>query len=159
MGILQARILEWAAMPSSRGSPQPRDQTRVSCMAGRFFTIRGTREDLFRKTQLDGKSHFPISSVAISILLHISRYYWEELCRHHFKRERDSRTPLVLFFSPPSTYCRCSRWGFPGGSEVKASACNVGDLGSIPGLGRSPGEGNGNPLQCSCLENPTDGGA
>ena len=48
---------------------------------------------------------------------------------------------------------------FPGGSEVKASACNVGDLGSIPGLGRSPGEGNGNPLQDSCLENPVDGGA
>ena len=42
--------------------------------------------------------------------------------------------------------------GFPGDSEVKASACNVGDLGSIPGLGRSPGEGNGNPLQYSCLE-------
>ena len=44
----------------------------------------------------------------------------------------------------------------PGGSEVKASACNAGDLGSIPGLGRSPGEGNGNPLQYSCLENPMD---
>ena len=49
--------------------------------------------------------------------------------------------------------------GFPGGSEVKASACNAGDLGSIPGSGRSPGEGNGNPLQYSCLENPMDGGA
>ena len=49
--------------------------------------------------------------------------------------------------------------GFPGGSEIKASACNVGDLGSIPGSGRSPGEGNGNPLQYSCLENPMDGGA
>ena len=49
--------------------------------------------------------------------------------------------------------------GFPGGAEVKASACNVGDVGSIPGSGRSPGEGNGNPLQCSCLENPTDGEA
>ena len=49
--------------------------------------------------------------------------------------------------------------GFPGGSEVKASARNVGDLDSIPGLGRSPGEGNGNPLQYSCLENPMDGGA
>ena len=46
--------------------------------------------------------------------------------------------------------------GFPGGSEVKASASNVGDLGLIPGLGRSPGEGNGNPLQYSCLENPMD---
>ena len=49
--------------------------------------------------------------------------------------------------------------GFPGGSEVKASASNAGDLGSIPGSGRSPGEGNGNPFQDSCLENPMDGGA
>ena len=48
---------------------------------------------------------------------------------------------------------------FPDGSDGKASACNAGDLGSIPGLGRSPGEGNGNPLQYSCLENPMDGGA
>ena len=49
--------------------------------------------------------------------------------------------------------------GFPGGSDGKASVCNAGDPGLIPGLGRSPGEGNGNPLQCSCLENPMDGGA
>ena len=49
--------------------------------------------------------------------------------------------------------------GFPGGSEVKTSACNAGDLGSIPGLGRSPGEGNGSSLQYSCLENSMDGGA
>ena len=49
--------------------------------------------------------------------------------------------------------------GFPGGSEVKASVCNAGDPGSIPGLERSPGEGNGNPLQYSCLENPMEGGA
>ena len=49
--------------------------------------------------------------------------------------------------------------GFPGGSEVKASAWNVGDPGSIPGSGRSPGEGNVNPLQYSCLENSLDGGA
>ena len=47
----------------------------------------------------------------------------------------------------------------PGGSKVKASASNTGDPGSIPGSGRSPGEGNGNPLQYSCLENPMDGEA
>ena len=46
-----------------------------------------------------------------------------------------------------------------GGSEVKASARNAGDLGSLPGSGRSSGEGNGNPLQYFCLENPMDGGA
>ena len=44
--------------------------------------------------------------------------------------------------------------GFPGGSDSKESTCNVGDLGLIPGLGRSPGEGNGYFLQYSCLENP-----
>ena len=43
-------------------------------------------------------------------------------------------------------------WGFPVGSDSKESACNAGDLGSVPGLGRSPGEGNGNPLQHSCLQ-------
>ena len=48
---------------------------------------------------------------------------------------------------------------FLGGSEGKLSAYGAGDLGSIPGSGRSSGEGNGNPLQYSCLENPMDGGA
>ena len=48
--------------------------------------------------------------------------------------------------------------GFPGGSAGKASACNAGDMGFIPGSGRSPEEGNGNPLQYSCLENSMDGG-
>ena len=47
---------------------------------------------------------------------------------------------------------------FPGGSDGKESTCNVGDPGSTSGLGRSPGEGQGNPLQYSCLENPMDRG-
>ena len=46
---------------------------------------------------------------------------------------------------------------FPGGSDGKESACNAGDMGLIPWSGRSPGEGNGNPIQYSCLENPMDG--
>ena len=49
--------------------------------------------------------------------------------------------------------------GFPGGSVVKNLSANAGDMGSISGLGRAPGEGNGNPLQYSFLENPTDRGA
>ena len=49
--------------------------------------------------------------------------------------------------------------GFPGGSESKESACNAGDLGLISGLGRSPGEGNGYPLQYSCMEDSMDRGA
>ena len=67
-------------------------------------------------------------------------------------------------------HCRCWLWpwnkkmlapwkGFPCSSVDKESVCNAGDLCSIPELGRSPGEGNGNPLQYSCLENPTDRGA
>ena len=48
--------------------------------------------------------------------------------------------------------------GFPGGSVVKNLPANAGEVGSVPGLGRSPGEGNGNPLKYSCLENPMDRG-
>ena len=55
----------------------------------------------------------------------------------------DHLTPTILFFM-----------GFPGGSDGKESTCNVGDLGSIPGLGRSPGGEHGNPFLYSCLENP-----
>ena len=51
------------------------------------------------------------------------------------------------------------KWGFPGGSDGEESACKAGNAGSVPGSGRSPGEGNGNPLQYSCLEHPMDRGA
>ena len=94
-GILQARIPEWVAMPSSRGSSQPRDWTHVSyisSLTGGFFTTRTT-------------------------------------------------------------------WEAPGGSDGKESACNARDLGLIPGVGKSPGEGNGYWLQYSCLENSIDRGA
>ena len=66
-----------------------------------------------------------------------------------------TKVSVLSLASPPC------EWGidFLGGSDGKASACNAGDTGSIPGSGRSPGEGNGSPLQYSCLENPMDGGA
>ena len=74
--------------------------------------------------------------------------------------------PLLLPSLPPINYYIISLiaivmiiMGFPGGSDGKASVCNVGDPGSIPGSGTSPGEGNGNPLQYSCLENSMYGGA
>ena len=70
------------------------------------------------------------------------------------KRVAQSRTRLKRLSSSSSSTSLYR--GFPGGSEVKASACNVGDPSSILGLGRSPGEGNGNPLQYSCLENSMD---
>ena len=56
-------------------------------------------------------------------------------------------------------YFKLDTWDLPGGPDGKASAYNAGDQGSIPGLGRSSGEGNGNPLQYSCLENPMNRGA
>ena len=79
--------------------------------------------------------------------------------------------PCFLIFLDSLRWCLCirqnyhlfqfswTRFGFPGGSDGKASALNEGALGSIPGSGRSPGEGNGNPLQYSCLENSMDRGA
>ena len=58
----------------------------------------------------------------------------------------------------PACSWHCHVEGFPGGSSGKESACNAGDTISIPGSGRSPGKGHGNPLQYSCLENPMDRG-
>ena len=67
---------------------------------------------------------------------------------------------LVLIRSLPALTCpSVLHQAFPGSSDGKESACNVGDPGSIPGLGRSPGGGHSNPLQSSCLENPVDRGA
>ena len=74
----------------------------------------------------------------------------EKMSFHSNPKERQCQRMLKLLHN--CTHLTC-------GSEVKASACNMGDLDSIPGLGRSPGEGNGNPLHYSCLENPMDGGA
>ena len=69
--------------------------------------------------------------------------------------------PSVVNFSAVWHYflCYACYTGFPGGSDGEESACNAEDLGLITGLGRSPGEGCGNPLQYSCLRNPTDRGA
>ena len=85
--------------------------------------------------------------------------WWEVIyvvaqSRTRLKRLSSSKTYLVF----KRIYIHF-REGFPGGSDGKESAYSVGDLGSIPGSGRSSGEGNGNPLQYSCLENPIDKGA
>ena len=69
-------------------------------------------------------------------------------------RVRLTALGAVNIYAPPSIPA-----GFPGGSVVKISLANAGDLGLTPRSGRSPGGGNENPLQRSCLENPMDGGA
>ena len=81
--------------------------------------------------------------------LNCFRKDWDGSCR---KRMMSS---FVLRQKLPS---QSFQVGLPGGSDGKASGYNEGDPGSVPGPGRSPGEGNGNPLQYSCLENPMDGG-
>ena len=124
-GISQAKILEWVAMPSSRGPFRPRDQTQVSCIAGRVFTIWDNKEALGTWIYIKLVSSAVIFTLSIVL----------------------AGTLATTFFSCHLAFC---------GSAGKESTCNVGDLGSIPGLGRSPGEGKGYPLQYSGLENSMD---
>ena len=73
--------------------------------------------------------------------------------------QTEAKMPNYIYVCVCVCVCVCVYTYFPGGSDGKTSACNVGDLGSVPRFGRFPGEGNGNSLQYSCLENPMDGGA
>ena len=78
--------------------------------------------------------------------------FWTDMCSRWLSPCDDSKRLCSLMI-----YCCISEidiLGFPGGSDDKASVCNAGDLGSIPGLGRSPGQGNGSPLQYSCPKIP-----
>ena len=104
----------WSGLPfpSLRGSSKRRDQTWVSCIASRFFTIW---------------------------------VIWAQNLKKKKKRVKYSIDHFVYWLM-----------SFPGGSDSKESACNAGDLSSIPRSGRCPGEGNSYPLQYSCLENPMD---
>ena len=119
--VLWARILEWVAMPSSRGSSQPRDWIcilHVTC-TGSWL--------LYHWCHLG----CPVcTTVPSHRLAHLQL---------QLQRKR------VIFLQIGNVK-----------SDGKESACNVGDPGLILGLGRSPGEGNGNPSQYSCLENSTD---
>ena len=101
-----------------------------------------------------------LASVHYLVLIHTAYVYI-------FSQQRDLQIGpwrLTLLQRLWRWFCHITIWvhrnkGFPSSSVVKEFACNEGDLGSIPGSGRSPGEGNGNPLQYSCLENPMDRGA
>ena len=75
------------------------------------------------------------------------------------ERSNDDRQNTENFYDGENTLHGPIMDHFPGGSDGKASACNLGDLSSTPGFQRSPGEGNGNPLQYSSVENPMDRGA
>ena len=138
-GILQARILEWVGVPFSKGSSLPGDQTWVSCTAARLFIIWATRE----------AQYSPYDT-----LICLSLFFLLVLIMSQKIREYQG---AVLSLTP----CHHKRGTLnnESGAEGKESACNVGDLGLIPGSGRSPVEGNGFPLHYSCLENRMDRGA
>ena len=132
------------------------DRTQVSCIAGGFFTSWATREvptgrgmsNIASKPAEARGETWNTSEGANPANTLISDLQPLELWDNSF-----------LLHKPSSLWdfamAALANWlGFPGNSESKESACNVGDVGSIPGLGRSPGRGHGNLLQYSCLENP-----
>ena len=95
-----------------------------------------------------------LDSLGKHIVIHFLKF---ALC---FARSSSSRLPSIACCFPQELFSSSPFFqGFPGGSHNKESACNARDPGLTPGLGRSPGEGNGYPLQHSCLENSMDSGA
>jgi len=157
-GILQARILEWVAISFSRGSSQP-GGSEVKNLPAMWETCVWS---LDMKIPLE-KGMAPHSSIlawkipqrslaGYSLGRHRNGHDWatNKWCWHNYypyakERKRDL------------TYSH--HIGFPGGSVVRNPPANAGDMGSIPGSGRYPGEGNVNPLQYSYLENSMDRGA
>ena len=164
-------MLECITISSSRRSFLLRDQTSVSCISrtgGRFFTTEGFPGGSGKSEHLPaGKSHGWRSLVA---------------CSPRGREESDTTEQLRFHFSLSCIgegngnplQCSCLESPRDGGAwwaavygvtrsqtwlkRLSSSSSKVGDLGSIPGSGRSPGEGNGNPLQYSSLENSMDGG-
>ena len=128
-----------------------------------WATVHGAAEDIGMTQQLNNnnklcREHL-ISSTQLHPPCHIVSFYHQSLFHPRCEWQPSclkSRRSFKFFPITPSTHIRTS---FPGSSVGKESACSSGDPGSIPGSGRSPGEGDGNPFQYSCLENPMDRGA
>ena len=155
-GILQARTLEWVAIPSSRRSSPPRIEPASPALTSRFFTTSAT----WKPQCSPGE---PVKNMKL----------WATLQRQVFTTPGKSLSNV--HFKVPWWFCSVAGCGdhprkrtpsphflvtsLLSGSVSRESVCNARDPGSIPGLGRSPREGNGNPLQYSCLENYTDRGA
>ena len=181
-GILQARILEWVAICFCRGSSWPRDRAWTSCITGRLFMVWASRRSTLGKVRNSRKGTPAWSAVShrgdhlmeptglwvcLGIELwappHPSSHLRHNLVSNAFLLSSDgikasactSLCEPCIWYTSGGSHCVICE-AFPGGSGSKESSCSVGDPGLIPGLRRSPGEGNGNPLQCSCLENPMD---
>ena len=129
MGFSRQEYQSGLLFPSPGDLPKPETEPLSAAFAGGFFTTE------------------PLG-LPICFLLNVNynhHLFWVE------GEETEGKLGFAGYHLPAQ--------GFSGGSEDKGSACNAGDPGSIPALGRSPGEGNSNPFQYSCLENPMDRGA
>ena len=147
--IPQARILEWVVISFSRGSSWTKDQIHVSCIGRRILYHWVTREAYLMRVRM-------LEPLWLS--------WHDSVCRH----QAMSTSSVILGLSTAPKFKRPVSLnlhthtkihlhkGFPCGSVGKESACNEGDLGSIPGLGRYSGEGKDYPLQYSGLENSMD---
>ena len=133
-GILQARILEWVAVPSPGDFPNPGIKPQSPTLQAGSLPSEPPgksvqlQELLFAYPLLFPIGHYRISSRVPHVILQV--------------------LISCLFYILQCVY------GLPDGSDGQEPTCNAGDPGLIPGLGRSPGGGHGNPLQYSCLENP-----
>ena len=124
----------------------PRQQN-VCGMFWRFFKLSGRCFGI----AFVGKGHF---------VGKVQTRFHSEAGESTYKCSKNSQKVLIASQSTRIlSFDTCGPVNFSGGSDGKVSVYNVGDLGPIPGSGRFPGEGNGNPLQYSCLENPMDSGA
>ena len=149
-GIFQARVLKWVAISFSRGSSPPKDRTRSSKLQADALP-----------SEPPGKSLRILEWVAIPF----SRGWGQSKCNcldllfrsheHVLPSESCNTLHLILLCEMQVL----SSLGLKGLPESTESGRDAGDLGSIPGSGRSPGEGHGNPLQYPCLENSMDRGA
>ena len=135
----------------------------VSCIGRQILYHWATSKNKYREMW----TIRPLSGAYVTrqmfVIVHFERHFLRKLSLLLFSVAH-CFTSLSLFY-PTALLLSClvnlyviPRWVFPGSSVSKESACNAGDLGLIPGSGRSPGEGNGNPLQYSCLTNPMDRG-
>ena len=168
--ISQARILAWVAISFSMGSSWPRNRTHVSCI-GRWILYHWATSEapippystldatattvcvlLLHFDQKPVRTGRPDSNVTSFKNTCFWPTRWKEACMF----STDTSLVFIALATVLNTFS--VELGFPGGSAGKESSCNVGDLGSIPGLGRSPGKRKGYPLQRSGLENPMDHG-
>ena len=154
MGILQARILEWAAMPSTKGSSWPRDWTQVSCIAGGFFAIWVTREAhctsyLYYIIVICGHillcfyimhSHCNIKLFydVIGITQRMGKCHDKKLAGIWKQKSLSHVWLLMTWLLPFIDYHVLSNMGFPGGSDSKESPCNAGEPEFDPWVGKIP---------------------